>query len=132
MFNFMFVVNFIGDIFKKLGIIGTLFILLIVLTAVQHHLIDNRDATIAARNMTISTQLKLIETQNASIKEANRQFNILKDQLSAAESKNKIISLQFDTLRQNLNQKPIAQTCKGAMEEVRNAAKDNADRWNAK
>jgi hypothetical protein len=49
-----------------------------------------------------------------------------------AATLNTNLTSQFDMFKEKINRQPIATTCDGAMDEVKNSAKKNADVWNLK
>ena len=124
--------RFFSYIFEKLGITGTIIVVLLIVCGIEYNMINNRNVTIKAQETTIVTLSNDIKLQNASIEASGKKYDELKVQLTTAQKTNLELAVAFGIIRENLNRVPIATTCDGAMNEVRQSAKDSATQWNKK
>lgn len=116
--------DFFIDLFKKLGIAGTIAVFLFGLVAIQHEMIKEKDSKIA----TLQTKL---DDQNAAIEKAGKEKTALQNQLNGAQDQNKILEQKIKQKVQDLQKKPVATTCEGAMSEIRSTMKDISSKWNS-
>lgn len=119
------IIDLLVAIYKKIGLVGVIILLLLCLIGYGYMTIKHDEEKIVELNTTI-------QLQNKSIEEAGKKKKELQDMLDKAADSNQVLIDQTEDLLRKLNAKPLATTCDGSMEEVKESARQNAEEWNMK
>ena len=118
-------IEIIKLILNRLGITGCLILILLSVIGFDQYRVQDEKAQI----ITLQGQIK---TQNTAITAMGIQRDDLLLKIKNAAIQNSNLTSEFDAFKDKINRQPIATTCDGAMDEVKESAKKNADIWNLK
>ena len=135
----MDIITIAKTILSKLGVTGVLLIAALCYIGVQYgqlkykeSVIEAKDKTIAENTVEIHELNGVLKTQNDAIEKLKEQTTSLQNALYVVDQKNKQLVANASTQIIQINSKPTANTCKGAMDELRTTTKSLNEKWNAK
>lgn len=131
MFELAAIKGLISGIFQKIGLTGIIIIVLLAICTYQQFAIRSKDDKIVTQEVALHETKDQLDAQNKAVVDLGKKRDELQNILDDARTKNKKLATQYAALRIELNNRPPATTCEGAMSEVRNSANDAAKRWNS-
>ena len=132
MFGVGVVLDILKSIYAKIGITGIIIIIMAGGLGWQHLSISHKNSEITTLTAQVKDLQDKIAIQNKAVEDEKAAKAAAQKLLDEAAKKNADLDKKNKALQDALKKKPIATTCTGAIDEVKQSAKDFATEWNKK
>ncbi len=122
----------INTVYNAIGICGIVVIILLGVNFWQYTTNTTQQIQILQLVSQNAVLVQSISGQNASIEAVGKERDALQQHLNEAANQNIDIASKYDILLADISVQPVAQTCDGALNEIRNSAAEAAKQWNEK